>query len=381
MKVSATLAQNIIDGLALILKQQLNFFDENGYILASTAPNRIGDYHAGAAKLIAEDLQELFIRDDNEYEGALRGCNYSLDIDGKVIGAIGISGNCEEVDRYGKVIKRMTEILLSENDASEKKKVASRIRERFFNDWLLTDVSYTDTAFIDRAKKQQINIHIHRRVVIFQLKKLDQYRDSTAGQQTIDAINRYLREWCNTIPDALFTKTPSQMICLVPMDSNVRVRCFITSVFENIEAHFHENMIAGVDSEREFGHVTMHHAYEKANRALCACQQKNDCSVLFYDEASYELLLAEISEHTREAFIHQIFSNCVDEEIDEFCVLIHSLYLNNGSIMKTAATHYIHKNTVQYKLNRIAEKTGYNPRDWTNIPLFYLAILLRERHH
>lgn len=380
MKISASLAQNIIDGLASVLQQQLNFFDENGYILASTTPSRIGNFHGGAAKLISEGLEELFIYHDDEYEGALRGCNYSLEIDGKVIGAIGISGECDEVYRFGQIIKRMTEIQLAENDASEKKKIANRIRDRFFDDWILTDISYADVSFIRRAENQRIDIHVQRRIVIFQLKNLEQYRDTATGQQTIDAINRFLREQVGNIPNALFSKTPSQMICLLPYLSNAKLHRFITDIFSIVESRFHEILIAGVDSEKELGRVTMHHAYEKASRALMACTKKNECRILFYDEASYELLLAEISEHSREAFIHHIFSNCTEEEINEYCLLIQSLYRNNGSIMKTASQHYIHKNTVQYKLNRIAEKTGYNPRDWLNIPLFYLAILFHDRH-
>lgn len=380
MKISAVLAQNIIDGLASVLQQQLNFFDENGYILASTSPNRIGDYHGGAAKLIAEGLEELFIYRDDEYEGALPGCNYSLEIDGKVIGAIGISGECDEVYRFGQIIKRMTEIQLAENDASEKKKIASRIRDRFFDDWILTDISYADPSFIRRAENQRIDIHIQRRVVVFQLENLEQYRDTATGQQTIDAVNRCLREQVGSISNALFSKTPSQMICLLPYLSNVRLRRFILDIFEVVENHFHETLIAGVDSEKELGCITMHHAYEKASRALAACIKKKDCRILFYDEATYELLLAEISEHSREVFVRRIFSNCTEEETEEYCLLIRSLYQNNGSIMKTASQHYIHKNTVQYKLNRITEKTGYNPRDWLNIPLFYLAILFHDRH-
>ena len=31
------------------------------------------------------------------------------------------------------------------------------------------------------------------------------------------------------------------------------------------------------------------------------------------------MLISEIQEHTQEAFIHQIFSGCSEEEIDEFC--------------------------------------------------------------
>lgn len=40
MTISAQLAQNIIDSLASVLQQQLNFFDKNGMIMASTAKRR-----------------------------------------------------------------------------------------------------------------------------------------------------------------------------------------------------------------------------------------------------------------------------------------------------------------------------------------------------
>ena len=59
MDISRNMAQEIIDELGGILNQQLNFFDARGYILASAHPERVGSYHAGAARLIREGLDEL----------------------------------------------------------------------------------------------------------------------------------------------------------------------------------------------------------------------------------------------------------------------------------------------------------------------------------
>ena len=50
--ISRSMAQEIIDELGGILNQQLNFFDARGYILASAHPERVGSYHAGAARLM-----------------------------------------------------------------------------------------------------------------------------------------------------------------------------------------------------------------------------------------------------------------------------------------------------------------------------------------
>ena len=39
---------------------------------------------------------------------------------------------------------------------------------------------------------------------------------------------------------------------------------------------------------------------------------------------------------------------------------------------------YIHKNTLQYKLNHIAEKTGWNPRRFQDAVLLFLALELQK---
>ena len=291
MKISATLAQNIIDGLASVLQQQLNVFDENGIIIASTSPERIGNFHGGAARLLREGLSQLVVHWDGEYEGALRGCNYSLDIDGEIIGAIGITGESEEVDRYGKIIKRMTEIQLAESDAQEKKKLADRIRDRFLDDWILTDINVSEPDFLRRAEIQRVNLRVRRRVIVFQLRSLHSYRDTPNGQKLIDTINRSLRQMTGDIPDAVFSKTPSQMICLLPFMEDSRLAAFIGNAFSAIEEQFGEELIAGADSLKDYGAVSMHEAYEKASRALSSCEQSGQ-RVLFYDSASYELIVS-----------------------------------------------------------------------------------------
>ena len=46
------------------------------------------------------------------------------------------------------------------------------------------------------------------------------------------------------------------------------------------------------------------------------------------------------------------------------------------SLKQTAEALYLHKNTLQYRLNRIARETGYNPRVFTDAARLYLALKL-----
>lgn len=68
-----------------------------------------------------EGLKELTVPDDDTYQGTRSGINLTLEIEGQVVGVVGITGNEEEVSRYGQVVKKMTEILLLESYLKEEK--------------------------------------------------------------------------------------------------------------------------------------------------------------------------------------------------------------------------------------------------------------------
>ena len=54
----------------MIVKSQI---DKRGAIIASTDTSRVGTFHSGAAKMIAEDLDELRIYENDIYAGARPG--------------------------------------------------------------------------------------------------------------------------------------------------------------------------------------------------------------------------------------------------------------------------------------------------------------------
>lgn len=51
---------------------------------------------------------------------------------------------------------------------------------------------------------------------------------------------------------------------------------------------------------------------------------------------------------------------------------------HNSSIVHRAEELFLHKNTLQNRLNKIADKTGYNPRRITDFTPLTMAFLLRR---
>ena len=113
MNISVSLATNILNKMKEIIHQDLNYIDKSGIIIASTAPDRTGTFHAAGLKCIKEKTP-IIINSDDEFHGSRKGINMPIYFNDTIVGAIGISGDKNEVEKYGEIIKMMTEILIKE---------------------------------------------------------------------------------------------------------------------------------------------------------------------------------------------------------------------------------------------------------------------------
>ncbi len=113
MKINNTLAQSIVESLRNTIKQDINFIDKDGVIIASTDKKRINTIHKGALVCI-EKGETIAIISDEQYPGSKKGVNLPVYFQDEIIGVIGISGDLDIVEKYGSIIKKMTEILLRE---------------------------------------------------------------------------------------------------------------------------------------------------------------------------------------------------------------------------------------------------------------------------
>ena len=71
--------------------------NEQGIIIASTDSARINTFHEGAKRIVDENLEELVVRFNGEFEGTMCGTNFPIVFQGKTIGVIGVTGNYEDI--------------------------------------------------------------------------------------------------------------------------------------------------------------------------------------------------------------------------------------------------------------------------------------------
>ena len=113
MNISQNLATNILYHMKDIINQDLNYINVDGIIIASTDPKRVGTFHAPSLECVKK-RKNIIIENDSQYEGSRNGINMPIYFDDSIIGVIGITGNKNEVEKFGEIIKLMTEVLIKE---------------------------------------------------------------------------------------------------------------------------------------------------------------------------------------------------------------------------------------------------------------------------
>lgn len=192
MHISRHSAKLIVNEIKKILHENINLMDENGNIVASTDPERIGVTHSGALRIIEEGFQELIITEEEEAsDSSVRaGINLPLIVNNRITGVVGITGDPQLVRPYGAIVKRMTEIMIEDIIRRENNLYDDRIFNSFLSEWLeLNETTYSH-FFIERGKSLGIDVRKKYRILAVNFADHQELSDSLEGQRLLEAMKK-----------------------------------------------------------------------------------------------------------------------------------------------------------------------------------------------
>ena len=134
------LAQRVVDEVSPRLDYNINLMDRNGRIIGSVDGARIGTVHAGALEAI-RDGRRVLVDADEQSADVRAGINIPLTLDGRIVGAVGVTGDPAEVESVCNVLALTVELLLR----NEQHRDSSRWREAAVRELLLGLVNGTVT--------------------------------------------------------------------------------------------------------------------------------------------------------------------------------------------------------------------------------------------
>lgn len=368
MELEPQIAKKIVKNLKDIINFEINLFDTTGTIIASTDECRVGTSHLGALKA-AKSKKILIIEYDNQFEGAKKGINLPVLFNDEVAVIIGITGEKEEVEPFGNIIKKMTEILIRENWVQ----ITNFNQQMNYNNlisMLLAEARDESlTAYL--ASILDIDLKMNRCVVYGYFKTNDFQRNSNYDDLT-HLVERRLTHY-----EKSFYTVSNQTITIL-MESidqsvlNYLLEALANDIFERYRIPF----VFGVGSIVE-DYKYLITSFEEAKIASFWAKNDSSCTVKNFSDLNVEFILSSINTEYIQRFIDHVFRNLKPLEIESFSKLLEVYTNHNGSISRGADELFIHKNTFQNKLNRLYELTGLNPRNMKDYVTLSIAFQLR----
>ena len=348
------LAQQIVETLKSICDHDINYIDTAGRICASTDESRLDDYHEGGhqAALTGEIIT---ITQDDPRTGVRRGINMPIRFRGDTVAVIGITGEPDEVRKYAYLAQRITILLLREHEMDVKNhnlrtqvhQVIMNIKSgesvnRDFLSEVLERTGIRSTSGVWQAAVFQLNERYHL--------------------SNLSMIETVLAQTFEQMGECLYTYNYPNEYILIGKDE--------LKGLEYLAEKYREIMKIGIGTKEKFS--SLHRSCHAAGLAIRSLSPGQN--ILYFEDLNLELLLAGVSARTAEMYLQKCLSRTDEADL----ALLDVYFASDMSLKDTAEKLFMHKNTLQYRLNRIKERSGYDPRSFRDAVVLYAALQLKK---
>lgn len=318
-------AQNIVDKMMKDIPYNINIMDQTGIIIGSGNKERIGTLHHGAVEAIKQK-KIVEIKKDEEF--VKKGINLPIELNGMIVGVVGISGEVKETRPFGNLVKSTVILLIEHSIALERENLKNNLKLQFFN--LVAD---PDTTYTKELTDQALTYGI-------QLTKPSQ----------IIYVEFPIEIAEDNINDSPSFKISNHSLCIVVQEADK-----IEALQEQIRSQYPDAFIS----------------ISKMNDTISdgLSQAKSAMRVLkgvFFDEKAISYLrcefIADMSKLQKNDTKVERMSLLLEKN-DELIKTLQVYLTCNLNANETANRLIIHRNTLNYRLSKIQKITGKDPKN------------------
>lgn len=354
MYIPPDLANDIVLSIRDALHQEINFMDNTGTIIASSDPQRLHQFHAGALAVI-HNRDKITVKSDYSYCGTKKGINVPVFFEDEIIGVIGITGEVQEVAVYGKLLQSMTEILIKDvyyRDLRHQKRTNERL--------LIENILSADFQKLSLFQQQNLLQEQAHTVVCAIL-------SGCLHEQQMNRLHQILEAepYASCFEKkAIYEK---ELIFFIKEEQSA----YMNHCLENLKDLCPYPMHIGVGTScTDNKHLAQ--SYEQAKTAASWGAMSNT-DIVHYASMDMGILITHIPHTDAQLFLSSIFHDLTHKKIQEIIEILDLYEKHNGSLIRCAEELYIHKNSFHYKLLTIKKQTGLDPRNLHDYQLLKTA--------
>ena len=368
MNLDPQIAETIVTNLKDVINHEINLFDTTGTIIASTDRSRLGTTHEGA-RLAIETQRTVSIDSEHQFRGARNGINVPVMFQDAAVAVIGITGERAEVEPFGNVIKKMTEILIREN-WDHVVQYDQRVRVSNLANMLKLR-NHDESLAGYYASILQIDLDVPRVVVVGRFEGAD---DDTPDYNDLYAM---FHARFQTLKTSFFAFLERDICMFVDARDLRRLPSLLEGLRADAERAGGHPLIFGIGRAAMAG-GDYWRSYDEACRAIEWLSFEGAGHTMRFEDMDLGLMVSSVPRDSALQLVSHVFEGLSEREIEEYREIFDAYVRHNGSIVHCAEELYLHKNTLQNRLNKIAAKTGYNPRNLADHTVLTIAFMLHS---
>ncbi len=359
------LAQEIVERTMKILNKNINVMDENGIIIGSGERERLNQIHDGAL-LVLRNAESVEIDDKkaSKLKGSKPGINLPIRFNNQIVGVVGITGKPDQIRNYAELVKMAAELVLEQSFLLERVQWKQRLQSEIVNQ-LISGGQVNDAWVKERSGFMGVDLEQRRTAIVFQP---SDYAESE-NQKLINAIHYELGK------QDLIGTTFNHEIVILKTGSQSEQSAFIKRLFSLANG---KGIIASGCSADNIKEVRV--SFQNALRLLqLGPILKPEADFYCYEDFRLEVILSQLAQTEQTAKALPFYERLLEQ--DKKGELAHTLAMyikESGELNKIADQLFIHRNTLRYRLDKITELTGRDPRNIRDLMELYIAKLARD---
>ena len=372
MKITGSNSQEISERIGAILNKHVNIMNEKGIIVASTDPSRIRTLHEGAKKLIEKNEVEMDIYPDDNLSGAKNGVNVPIHIEGRTIGVIGVTGNPQELQDIAMVIGEMANIMFMNTQQSMKDASLARRRRLFCEELLLNSRLVINSETLKRAEELSLPIQRVQSIGVFHI---PEFISETERLAIDDKLTSLLRTFLGDSVYIHHHHIGQNLAVFFHFRAKSSAVAHINAIIRELSMQKQIHIFCGLSCCVK-DPSQIHTAYLYAEKAMEIASHAGISQCLIYENLALEIIISQLSPDSIHAFLENVWKDAEPGQRNQAADFLAVYFDSNGSLDQIAQKLYIHKNTVQYKIKKIIDLTGYDPRLPKDAAVLFLAYKL-----
>jgi len=355
------IANEIVRETSLRLHRNVNIMNMNGKIIATLDKSRIGSIHKGSIEVLTTGKTLFIHENDNQtWEGAQPGVNLPIVFMDDIIGVIGVTGNPHEMGDIGELVKMTTELMIKQEFMDSQMEWKQRTKEMIIDQLLKDDPS--PITLEQSLSLLGLTLSPPYSAIIVEISKR-----SVPNRELIQKVEETIGNKNGIVS---FINVNRLFIAIYDIDVN--------EIDHKIKDVYH--LLKKLKIIFRMSYSLPFNKLNKFNQSFKDCEITLEISEVEKDFASFAQIEAKSLIYQVDKTVTERFSQRVLKNFDSNKArTLESFFANNLNIQQTANDLYLHRNTLIYRLNKIIDDTGYDPKKFKDALILQVALWIFQK--